>query len=118
MGINMPWDHTSWRTKSLAQQVIYPSQTEKVNVISRLRELPPLVTSFEIEELKRQLALAAKGDAFLLQGGDCAESFADCRTDVILNKLRILLQISLVLLHGLHKPLIRVGRIAGQYAKP
>lgn len=112
------WHLTSWQTKSVEQQVKYPSDSERDAVINRLKNLPPLVTPLEIEELKRQLATAARGEAFLLQGGDCAESFADCNTEVILNKLRILLQISLVLLHGMHKPIIRVGRIAGQYAKP
>jgi 3-deoxy-7-phosphoheptulonate synthase len=114
----MTWDLTSWRKKSIDQQVIYPCEMERDNVIAQLKKLPPLVTALEIEELKRQLARAAQGEAFLLQGGDCAESFADCTADTILGKLRILLQISLILLHGLHKPVIRVGRIAGQYAKP
>ena len=76
------------------------------------------MTSWEIESLKSQLSLAAEGKAFLLQGGDCSESFADCRTDPIEEKLKLLLQMSLVLIHGLRKPVIRVGRIAGQYAKP
>jgi 3-deoxy-7-phosphoheptulonate synthase len=112
------WDLKSWQTKEVDQQVKYPSEHERDVVIAQLKKLPPLVTPLEIEELKRQLAQAATGQAFLLQGGDCAESFDDCNTEVILNKLRILLQISLVLVHGLHKPIIRVGRIAGQYAKP
>jgi 3-deoxy-7-phosphoheptulonate synthase len=112
------WDPSSWQTKEAKQQVTYPSEKERDQVLSKLKNLPPLVTSLEIEALKNQLAEAAAGQAFLLQGGDCAESFADCTSDVILNKLRILLQISLVLLYGLHKPVIRVGRIAGQYAKP
>ena len=74
--------------------------------------------SFEIEELKTQLGERALGRRFLLQGGDCAESFADCNAHAITNKLKILLQMSLILLHGLRKPIIRVGRMAGQYAKP
>jgi 3-deoxy-7-phosphoheptulonate synthase len=114
----VPWQLTSWQKKSLQQQVTYPNVAERDAVIARLKKLPPLVTPLEIEALKTQLAQAARGQAFLLQGGDCAETFTDCSTEVILNKLRILLQISLVLLHGLHKPIIRVGRIAGQYAKP
>ncbi|MBA2653567.1 MAG: 3-deoxy-7-phosphoheptulonate synthase class II [Gammaproteobacteria bacterium] len=114
----MPWQLESWQKKSIEQQVDYPSLSERDRVINKLQKLPPLVIPLEIEQLKSQIAKAARGEAFLLQGGDCAESFADCNTDVILNKIRILLQISLVLLHGLHKPVIRVGRIAGQYAKP
>jgi len=80
--------------------------------------LPPLVTSWEIERLKTQLAEAADGRRFLLQGGACAESFDNCRADVITNKLKILLQMSLVLTYGLKCRIIRVGRFAGQYAKP
>ncbi len=83
-----------------------------------LGHLPPIVVSWEIEALKRQIADAQAGGRFLLQGGDCAESFADCESGQIARKLKILLQMSLVLLHGLKKPVIRVGRFAGQYAKP
>jgi 3-deoxy-7-phosphoheptulonate synthase len=81
-------------------------------------KLPPLVTSWEIESLKDQLARAARGQAFLLQGGDCAESFEDCESAAIAAKLKILLQMSLILVHGTRKQVVRVGRIAGQYAKP
>ncbi len=80
--------------------------------------LPPLVTSWEVEALKAELASAARGERFLLQGGDCAESFDACDSSAITSKLKILLQMSLVLVHGTRKPVIRVGRIAGQYAKP
>jgi len=83
-----------------------------------LSRLPPLVTSWEVETLKGLLARAARGELFVLQGGDCAESFDDCESGQIARKLKILLQMSLVLLHGLKKPVIRVGRFAGQYAKP
>ena len=83
-----------------------------------LSRLPPIVVSWEIEALRERLAEAQRGQAFLLQGGDCAETFADCESDQIAKKLKILLQMSLVLLHGLKKPIIRVGRMAGQYAKP
>jgi len=83
-----------------------------------MANLPPLVTSWEIENLKADLAKAAKGEPFVLQGGDCAESFDDCRSDPIAAKLKILLQMSLVLVHGTRKPVVRIGRIAGQYAKP
>jgi len=113
-----PWQLTSWQSKEIEQQVTYLSNAERDGVIAELKKRPPLVIPLEIEELKQQLGHASRGEAFLLQGGDCAESFADCNTEVILNKLRILLQISLVLIHGLKKPVIRVGRIAGQYAKP
>lgn len=86
--------------------------------MSEISKLPPLVTSFEVETLKKKLAQAARGEAFLLQGGDCAESFEECQPDTITSKLKILLQMSLILVHGTRKKIIRVGRIAGQYAKP
>ncbi len=85
---------------------------------AELSGLPPLVTPWEVDELRRQLAEAALGKRFLLQGGDCAESLADCRAEPITNKLKVLLQMSLVLVHGGKRPVIRVGRFAGQYAKP
>lgn len=80
--------------------------------------LPPLVTAWEVDELRAQLASAAAGQRFLLQGGDCAESFTDCCSSAITSKIKILLQMSLVLVHGIQKRIIRVGRFAGQYAKP
>ena len=86
--------------------------------MASLSRLPPLVVSWEIEALRAKLAQAQRGEQFLLQGGDCAESFEDCESDNIARRLKILLQMSLVLLQGLKKPIIRVGRFAGQYAKP
>ena len=76
------------------------------------------MVSWEIEQLRERLAEAQIGRKFLLMGGDCAETFEECESDKIAKKLKILLQMSLVLLHGLKKPIIRVGRMAGQYAKP
>jgi 3-deoxy-7-phosphoheptulonate synthase len=87
-------------------------------VIDEMGRLPPLVTSWEVERLREELARAARGDAFVLQGGDCAESFDDCRAESIAGRLKILMQMSLVLVHGTRKNVIRIGRIAGQYAKP
>ena len=112
------WSPTSWQTKPVTQQPSYPDQAALGRVVDQLGKLPPLVTSWEIESLKSQLAEAARGERFLLQGGDCAESFDDCESTTITNKLKILLQMSLVLVHGLRKRVIRVGRFAGQYAKP
>jgi len=86
--------------------------------MAEIARLPPLVTSWEVEGLKEQIAAAARGEYFLLQGGDCAESFEECRSDTIANKLKILLQMSLVLVQGTRRRVIRVGRFAGQYAKP
>ncbi|EMI15826.1 phospho-2-dehydro-3-deoxyheptonate aldolase, class II [Rhodopirellula maiorica SM1] len=112
------WDPSSWRAKTALQQPIYADSDSLQGVLQQLGDRPPLVTRWEIDRLKTQLALAANGDAFLLQGGDCSESFAACRADPIEKKLKVLLQMSLVLVYGLKKPIIRVGRIAGQYAKP
>lgn len=112
------WRLTSWQKKSATQQVDYPSIAELEMVVQELSSLPPLVTPLEIASLKTQLAAAAQGKCFLLQGGDCAESFSECNAQVITDKMRILLQMSLILIHGLQKPIVRVGRIAGQYAKP
>ncbi|MBT5583785.1 MAG: 3-deoxy-7-phosphoheptulonate synthase class II [Phycisphaerae bacterium] len=112
------WTSDSWRAKTARHQPKYPDSTALTEATSELAAMPPLVTSWEIESLKKQLAEAARGDRFLLQGGDCAESFGECTSAVIINKLKILLQMSLVLVHGTHKRVIRVGRFAGQYAKP
>lgn len=86
--------------------------------LNKLRSLPPLVTSFEVQRLKDQIAQAQQNKRFLLWGGDCAEALADCQPDIITSKLKILLQMSLVLVYAGKKPVIRVARIAGQYAKP
>ncbi len=114
----MEWSPTSWRSRPAVQQPVYPSPEAVDEVVAVMSRLPPLVTSWEIESLKAQLAEAAAGQRFLLQGGDCAESFQECEPDKIASKLKILLQMSLVLVHGLRKRVIRVGRFAGQYAKP
>lgn len=112
------WSPTSWLKHSYQQAANYPNDAQLKDVVDQLSQLPPLVTSGEIKQLKLAIARAGRGEAFILQGGDCAESFADCRSDIIANKLKILLQMSLVLFHGMRKPIIRIGRIAGQYAKP
>ena len=113
-----PWSPDSWSSRTQAQAVEYPDAAALDAAVARLRALPPLVTSWEIERLRDQIAEAQVGKRFLLQGGDCAETLTDCRPDVITRKLKILLQMSLVLIHGGKKPVIRVGRFAGQYAKP
>lgn len=112
------WAPNSWEQFSYLQAATYSDKKKLHKVVNELSLLPPLVTSGEIKKLKRSIALAGRREAFILQGGDCAESFDDCRSEIISNKLKIILQMSVILLHGLHKPIIRVGRIAGQYAKP
>ncbi|MBW3568295.1 MAG: 3-deoxy-7-phosphoheptulonate synthase class II [Proteobacteria bacterium] len=112
------WYPTSWQGKTAGQQPLYAEPDEVERVVAGLNRMPPLVTWGEIEALKAQLASAQRGERFLLQGGDCAESFEECTAEFIANKLKILLQMSLVLTHGMKKRIVRVGRIAGQYAKP
>ena len=109
---------SDWREFPALQQPTYPDQEQLQAAVGRLRALPPLVTSWEIEALKTQLAEAASGKRLLLQGGDCAESFDECSSDAIAGKLKVLLQMSLVMVHGTRRPVVRVGRFAGQYAKP
>lgn len=117
-GAGETWSPDSWRRRLAAQQVRYEDSAAVETALAKLRDLPPLVTSWEIERLRGFIADAQDGKRFVLQGGDCAETLADCRAEQITNKLKILLQMSLVLVHGLRKPVVRVGRLAGQYAKP
>lgn len=112
------WSPGSWHSKPAAQQPVYASETELTQTLGQLATLPPLVTSWEVELLKNQLAEATQGKRFLLQGGDCAERFEECTAESITSKLKILLQMSLVLVQGSQTPVIRVGRFAGQYTKP
>lgn len=112
------WAPESWRGKPALQMPTYPDAAALASTQAELRALPPLVTSREILTLKQQLAEAQEGKRFLLQGGDCAETFAECSSDTITNRLKVLLQMSLVMVHGMKIPVVRVGRFAGQYAKP
>jgi 3-deoxy-7-phosphoheptulonate synthase len=112
------WQPSSWRERTALQLPTYPDADALAGVQDELRALPPLVTSWEILALKQQIAEAQEGKRFVLQGGDCAENFSDCSSDIISNRLKVLLQMSLVLVHGLRLPVVRVGRFAGQYAKP
>ena len=113
-----PWSPDSSRAKPIEQAIEYPDAEALRGVLAELSRLPPLVTSWEVEALKEHLAAAARGERFLLQGGDCAESFDDCRAEIIASNLKVLLKMSLVLIYGCRKPVVRVGRVAGQYAKP
>ncbi|HBE69238.1 MAG TPA: 3-deoxy-7-phosphoheptulonate synthase class II [Planctomycetaceae bacterium] len=112
------WSIESWKTLTANQQPVYDDRQELNEVLAALRIMPPLVTSWEVDKLKQQIARAQTGDAWVLQGGDCAESFDDCDAESIASKLKVLLQMSLVLVYGSGKPIVRIGRIAGQYAKP
>jgi 3-deoxy-7-phosphoheptulonate synthase len=112
------WSPSSWHDFPALQQANYPDAGALQNACDRLAALPPLVTSWEILSLKAQIAEAQAGKRFVLQGGDCAESFNECTSSLITNRLKVLLQMSLVLVHGLQMPVVRIGRFAGQYAKP
>ncbi|KAL4962086.1 3-deoxy-7-phosphoheptulonate synthase class II [Aspergillus stella-maris] len=113
------WTPTSWSTKPITQSVIYPdsTSTQLSTSLSKLQNLPPLVTTHEIAALKKSLKNVALGNAFVLQGGDCAELFDYCNQDMIEAKVKLLLQMSLVLIWGANMPVVRVARIAGQFAK-
>jgi 3-deoxy-7-phosphoheptulonate synthase len=112
------WSPADWRQRPIRQQPPYPDAAALETALNEVRALPPLVHHGEVDTLRTHLAKAARGEAFLLQGGDCAERFADCTKTAIEAKLKILLQMSLVLTWGARIPVIRVGRMAGQYAKP
>jgi 3-deoxy-7-phosphoheptulonate synthase len=113
-----PWKPDSWLARVAGQIPSYRDSRKADAVMAALGRLPPLVTSWEVDGLRAQLAMAGEGRAFVLQGGDCAETFEDCRSDVIVTKLKILLQMSVLIVSGLKRPVIRIGRMAGQYAKP
>ena len=112
------WSPDSWRKFPIKHQPEYEDPKALESVHSHIKKLPPLVFGGEILSLKNKLAKAANGEYFLLQGGDCAERFQDCNQIAITSKLKILLQMSVVLCFGTKRPVVRVGRIGGQYAKP
>ncbi len=114
----MDWSPQSWRTKPIQQQPHYADSVALDEALTQVKTLPPLVDAGEVDVLREHLAAAGRGEAFLLQGGDCAERFADCTRDAIEGKLKILMQMSLVLTWGARLPVVRVARMAGQYAKP
>ena len=112
------WTPSSWRSKPALQLPNYPDQAALKAVEERLATYPPLVFAGEARALKNHLARVSKGEAFLLQGGDCAESFAEHGADNIRDFFRVFLQMAVVLTFGASKPVVKVGRIAGQFAKP
>src|SRR5690554_3924756 len=112
------WTPDSWRSKPISQVPAYPDQAAVVEAERQLATFPPLVFAGEARELKARLAAVARGEAFLLQGGDCAESFAEHGADHIRDFFRVFLQMAVVLTHGASKPVVKVGRVAGQFAKP
>ncbi|ENN93536.1 class II 3-deoxy-7-phosphoheptulonate synthase [Bartonella bovis] len=112
------WTPQSWKKRPIKQVPIYPDQFLLANIENELRKYPPLVFVDEIHDLKVKLAAVTKGQAFLLQGGDCAESFAEYEANNIRDFFRVFLQMAIVLTFGNSKPVVKIGRIAGQFAKP
>lgn len=117
MTTNM-WTPDSWRSKARHQIPVYADEAKLREVEATLAAYPPLVFAGEARQLKARLAQVAEGKAFLLQGGDCAESFGEFRSNTIRDNFRILLQMAIVLTFGEKKPIVKVGRVAGQFAKP
>ncbi len=112
------WNVDSWRTKPIKQQPAYPHADAVSKAERDLSGLPPLVSPEEIRQLKKELSQASMGKAFLLQGGDCAESFAEFNEVNLRNFFRVLIQMTIGLMYGAGSPVVKVGRIAGQFAKP
>ncbi|KAJ4296961.1 Aromatic/aminoadipate aminotransferase 1 [Collariella sp. IMI 366227] len=112
------WTPDSWRSKPIKQCPDYSDKAAVVKSVAELKRLPPIVHPREIVQLKQHLRDVAQGKAFLLQGGDCAELFDYCEQNAIESKIKLLLQMSLVLIWGANKRVVRIGRMAGQYAKP
>lgn len=108
----------SWRGRPAAQQPDWPDPAELRAVTTGLEQAPPLVFAAECDLLRRRMAAVARGEAVLLQGGDCAETFARTTSDGIHGKLKTLLQMAVVLTHATALPVVKIGRMAGQYAKP
>ena len=117
LNISKKWTPGSWKTFPIKQSPAWPKQKLKTN-IQTLASLPPLVPIHEIEELKQQFQNVAKEKAFILIGGDCAETFSDFNHNLIKQKLKIIFQMSLILSYGFEKPIIKIARLAGQFAKP
>ena len=112
------WSPTSWQQRPVNQLPEYADKEKLERTYKELKSYPPLITSWEVEDLSKQLAAASRGEAFLIQGGDCAETFDNCNSPQIVGLIKVLLQTSFILIHEMGIPVIRVGRIAGQYAKP
>ncbi|ECZ4216069.1 3-deoxy-7-phosphoheptulonate synthase class II [Campylobacter jejuni] len=112
------WTKNSWKNYPIKQQPIYPDQEEMNRVLARLEKLPPLVFAGEVRNLQKSLARVCKKEAFLLQGGDCAESFENFGAVNIRDMFKILLQMAIVLTFAGGCPVVKIGRIAGQFAKP
>lgn len=116
--VDSSWNPASWRAKPARQMPVYPDEAALADVCEQLRRFPPLIFEGEVQALRAQLAEVAAGRAFLLQGGDCAESFDMLDGEATRETFRVMLQMAVVLTHAAARPVVKVGRIAGQFAKP
>ena len=116
--MNVRWSPETWRNKPIEQAPVYPDLGQLADVEAQLKSFPPLVFAGEARSLKAKLAQVAQGEAFLLQGGDCAESFAEHGADNIRDFFRVFLQMAVVLTFAGGVPVVKLGRVAGQFAKP
>ncbi|MCV3374905.1 class II 3-deoxy-7-phosphoheptulonate synthase [Campylobacter sp. IFREMER_LSEM_CL2151] len=114
----MKWTKDSWKNYKIQQQPQYPDKNELQDVVKKLEKLPPLVFAGEVDKLKKSLAKVVNSQAFLLQGGDCAESFVNFGADNIRDMFKVMLQMAIVLTFAGSCPIVKVGRVAGQFAKP
>jgi 3-deoxy-7-phosphoheptulonate synthase len=112
------WNINSWKTKTIYQNVLYPNNDILNEVTTDLQKSAPLIFAGEAESLKKELKKVSKGEAFLLMGGDCAETFREFSVENVMNTYRILLQMTLIFMYGMSKPVVKIGRMAGQFAKP
>lgn len=112
------WTPRSWETRDAQQLPLYPDAIELSRVIEQLEQRPALVHPGEITKLKQGIAEAGQGQRFIIHAGECAERFIDCQSEIITEKMRILLQLCLLAVHGMKKPVLAIGRIAGQFGKP
>ncbi|MDD3596017.1 3-deoxy-7-phosphoheptulonate synthase, partial [Sulfuricurvum sp.] len=112
------WNRSSWREKPIKQQPTYPDQAVLEQIESQLRNYPPLVFAGEARTLKKNLADVCEGKAFLLQGGDCAESFSEFHAHNIRDTFKVMMQMAVVMTFAGGVPVVKVGRLGGQFAKP
>ena len=112
------WNPNSWKSKKIYQDVQYDNKELLNSVTNELSKCTPLIFAGEAESLKNELKKVSKGEAFLLMGGDCAETFREFNVENIMNTYRILLQMTLIFMYGMEKPVVKIGRMAGQFAKP
>ena len=112
------WSPTSWQSKPVAQQITYEDQEHLSAVTSRLAQLPDLVPAHEVDQLSQLMTHVARGEVFVIQGGDCAEAFRDAQPEIVTCKRRLMADQARCLSEGLGLPVVAIGRIAGQYSKP